>query len=123
MSAVVTAGTTPWCPPDGRRRPSTRPWGLTAADTSMATESSLSACAGHRPSGRRSFREQRTVNPLTGQSADRSNSLQLPQFLLQGRRATVTTAIRANPPHQVAPEQYRCTGPRSACYHGSNQMG
>jgi len=30
----------------------------------MATECSLSACAGHLPSGRRSFRKQRTVNPL-----------------------------------------------------------
>jgi hypothetical protein len=39
--------------------------GPTAADTSMATKSSLSACAGHRPSGRRSFRKQWTVNPPT----------------------------------------------------------
>jgi hypothetical protein len=31
-----------------------------AADTSLAT------CAGHQPSGQRSFRKRRTVNPLTG---------------------------------------------------------
>jgi hypothetical protein len=30
----------------------------------MATESSMSACVGHLPLGRRSFRKQRTVNPL-----------------------------------------------------------
>jgi hypothetical protein len=49
--------------PPGHRQPDTRPRGPTAADTSMAIESSLSACAGHLPSGRRSFRKQRTVNP------------------------------------------------------------
>jgi hypothetical protein len=31
----------------------------------MATESSMSACVGHLPLGRRSFRKQRTVNPPT----------------------------------------------------------
>jgi hypothetical protein len=30
---------------------------------SMSTDTSLAACAGQRPSGRRSFRKQRTVNP------------------------------------------------------------
>jgi hypothetical protein len=34
-----------------------------AADASMATSTSLATCAGHQPSGRRSFRKQRTVNP------------------------------------------------------------
>jgi hypothetical protein len=37
----------------------------TAADTSPATDASLATCAGHQPSGRRSFRKQRTVNPPT----------------------------------------------------------
>jgi hypothetical protein len=37
-----------------------------AVDTSMATDTSSATCAAHRPSGRRSFRTQRTVNPLTG---------------------------------------------------------
>jgi hypothetical protein len=46
----------------GDRTP--RPKGPIAADTSVATESSLSAWAGHLPSGRQSFRKQRTVNPL-----------------------------------------------------------
>jgi hypothetical protein len=41
----------------GRERPDTCPGRETAADTSMG------ACAGHPPSGRRSFRKQRTVNP------------------------------------------------------------
>jgi hypothetical protein len=36
----------------------------TAADTSMVTDTCLATCAGHRPSGRRSFRKQRTVNPV-----------------------------------------------------------
>jgi hypothetical protein len=49
-------------PPIGSRTPSK---GATAADTSMAIVSGLSASAGHLPSGRRSFRKQRTVNPLT----------------------------------------------------------
>jgi hypothetical protein len=66
MSAVAAAGTTTcvraggrrtvggWTPVQGVRLPRT---------SSMATESSLSACAGHLPSGRRSFRKQQTVNP------------------------------------------------------------
>jgi hypothetical protein len=32
----------------------------------MVTDTSVATCAGHSPSGRRSFRKQRTVNPLTG---------------------------------------------------------
>ena len=32
----------------------------------MAIDTSPASCAGHQPSGRRSFRKQRTVNPLTG---------------------------------------------------------
>jgi hypothetical protein len=67
MSAAAAAGATTclcWWPP-GHGQPDTRPRVPTAADTSMATESSLSACAGHLPSGRRSFRKQRTVNPPT----------------------------------------------------------
>jgi hypothetical protein len=40
--------------------------GPTAADTSMATKFCLSACAGHQPSGQRSFWKRRTVDPLTG---------------------------------------------------------
>ncbi len=38
----------------------------------MATESSLSACAGHLPSGRRWFRKQRTVNPPIGPNGGES---------------------------------------------------
>jgi hypothetical protein len=30
----------------------------------MAIDTSLATCVGHRPSGGRSFRKQRTVNPL-----------------------------------------------------------
>ena len=37
-----------------------------AAGTSLAADISPATHAGHRPSGRRSFRKQRTVNPLTG---------------------------------------------------------
>jgi hypothetical protein len=37
-----------------------------AADTGMTIDTSLATCAGHQPSGGRSFRKQRTVNPLTG---------------------------------------------------------
>ena len=55
-----------------------------AADTSMAT------CTGHWPSGRRSFRKQRTVNPLT-----RSGSLQLP--LLFSRPALRAAACGGRP--------------------------
>jgi hypothetical protein len=77
-------------PVDGRR-PDTRPRGPTAADTSMASESILSARAGHLPSGRRWFRKQRTVNPPLGHcpsTAARSDSLQLPPlFLKAGLRA------------------------------------
>jgi hypothetical protein len=67
MSASATAGTTT-CPcwwPAARRRPDTCPRRPIAADISVATRTSPSACAGHQPSGRRSFRKQRTVNPLT----------------------------------------------------------
>jgi hypothetical protein len=35
-----------------------------AADTGMAIDTSPATCAGHQPSGRRSFQKQRTVNPL-----------------------------------------------------------
>jgi hypothetical protein len=35
-----------------------------AADTGMTIDTSLATCAGHQPSGGRSFRKQRTVNPL-----------------------------------------------------------
>jgi hypothetical protein len=35
-----------------------------AADTGMAIDTSPATCTGHQPSGRRSFRNQRTVNPL-----------------------------------------------------------
>jgi hypothetical protein len=45
------------------RRPATCPRRPTAADTSMAIDTSPATCAGHHPSGRRSFRKQRTVNP------------------------------------------------------------
>jgi hypothetical protein len=38
----------------------------TAVDTSMATDPSPATCAGHQPSRRRSFRKQRTADPLTG---------------------------------------------------------
>jgi hypothetical protein len=65
MSAVAAAGTTTcprWWPADSRR-PDTCPWRQTAADTSMAADTSVAMCAGHQPSGRRSFRKQRTVNP------------------------------------------------------------
>jgi len=48
----------------GHRQSGTPSKGSDATDTSMATVSSLSACAGHLPSGRWSFRKQRTVNPL-----------------------------------------------------------
>jgi hypothetical protein len=34
-----------------------------AADTGLAIDTSLATCAGHQPSGRRSFGKQRTVNP------------------------------------------------------------
>jgi hypothetical protein len=37
-----------------------------AADTSLATDTCVATCAGHQPSGRRSFRKQRTVNPPIG---------------------------------------------------------
>jgi hypothetical protein len=47
----------------GHRQSGTPSKGSDAADTSMATVSSLSVCAGHLPSGRWSFRKQRTVNP------------------------------------------------------------
>jgi hypothetical protein len=63
MSAVATAWTTTWWPTCGRR-PGHLPRRQTAADTSMATGTSLTPCAGHQPFGRRSFRKQRTVNPL-----------------------------------------------------------
>jgi hypothetical protein len=33
------------------------------ADTGIAIDTSLATCAGHQPSGGRSFRKQRTVNP------------------------------------------------------------
>jgi hypothetical protein len=36
-----------------------------AADTGMTIDTSLATYAGHQPSGGRSFRKQRTVNPLT----------------------------------------------------------
>jgi hypothetical protein len=35
-----------------------------AADTGIAIDTSLATSAGHQPSGGRSFRKQRTVNPL-----------------------------------------------------------
>jgi hypothetical protein len=34
-----------------------------AADTGMTIDTSLAVPAGHQPSGRRSFRKQRTINP------------------------------------------------------------
>jgi hypothetical protein len=67
MSAMAIAETAPyprWWPADGRRL-DIRPDHQTAPDTGMATEHSLVTCAGHRPSGRWSFRKRRTVNPLT----------------------------------------------------------
>jgi hypothetical protein len=39
--------------------------GVRSPRTSAWPQTSPSACAGHQPSGRRSFRKQRTVNPLT----------------------------------------------------------
>jgi hypothetical protein len=68
MSATAAAGATA-CPCGGRQTGGGQTpvqGGPTAADTSMATESSLSASSGHLPSGRPSFRKQRTVNPPTG---------------------------------------------------------
>ena len=65
MSAVAAAGIIhvhAWWPVCGRR-PDIRP-GQIAADTGMAIDTSLATCVGHRPSGGRSFRKQRTVNPL-----------------------------------------------------------
>jgi hypothetical protein len=55
------------CPhwwPAGERWPDIRSEHQIAADTSMVTDTSVATCAGYSPSGRRSFREQRTVNPL-----------------------------------------------------------
>jgi hypothetical protein len=66
MSAVAAAGIIhvhAWWPVCGRR-PDIRP-GQIAADTGMAIDTSLATCVGHRPSGGRSFRKQRTVNPRT----------------------------------------------------------
>jgi hypothetical protein len=37
--------------------------GPQTADTGLAIDTSPATCAGHQPSGRRSFRKQRTVNP------------------------------------------------------------
>jgi len=82
MSAVTTARTTAcprWWPACGRR-PDTCPGRQTAADTSMATDTSLATCAGHRPSGRRSFRTVAVRTAVVseaadGQSTDRSLTL------------------------------------------------
>jgi hypothetical protein len=49
---------------------------------SMVTGTNMATCAGHSPSGRRSFRKQRTVNPLIP-----AGSLQLSLLILQGRPA------------------------------------
>jgi hypothetical protein len=51
-----------WWPVCGRR-PDIRPEHQIVADTGMVTDTSVATCAGHRPSGGRSFRKQRTVNP------------------------------------------------------------
>jgi transposase len=51
------------CPhwwPAGERWPDIRPEHQIAEDTSMVTDTSLAACAGHQPSGGRSFRKQRS---------------------------------------------------------------
>jgi hypothetical protein len=48
----------------GVRSAAGQPSGLQiAADTSIAIDTSLATSAGHQPSGGRSFRKQRTVNP------------------------------------------------------------
>jgi hypothetical protein len=64
MSAAAAAGTTGLhaggCIRSAAGHPSGR---QTAADSRMAIDTSLATCAEHRPSGGRSFRTQRTVNP------------------------------------------------------------
>jgi hypothetical protein len=60
---VATAWATTWWPTCGEAA-GHLPRRQTAADTSMATGTSLTPWAGHQPFGRRSFRKQRTVNPL-----------------------------------------------------------
>jgi len=75
----------PWWPACGRR-PDIRP-GL-ASDRrrhQYGHRHSLATCAGHQPSGRRSFRKQRTVNPLMA-PCEVSGSLQL-SLHPQGRPA------------------------------------
>jgi hypothetical protein len=42
-----------------------------AADTGMATDTSMATCVGHQLSGGRSFRKQRTVNPLMASAGHR----------------------------------------------------
>jgi hypothetical protein len=94
MSTVATARATR-CPRwrlTSGSRPDTSP-GRQDAGTGLAADVSLATLAGHRPSGhhpsgRRSFRKQRTVNPPLADcrsTAACPDSLQLPLLFFQGR--------------------------------------
>jgi hypothetical protein len=84
----------------------------TAADTSPATDASLATCAGHQPSGRRSFRKQRTVNPLM--ASTRYNFLYSPQGRPAGGRLRRPSSAGRTAASCSSPTWVRHGHPRSA---------
>jgi hypothetical protein len=86
-----------------------------AADSSIASDTGLATCAGHRPSGGRSLRKQRTVNPPIAPT--RYN------FLYSSSRPALRTAACGGRPRAgSAKDSCRVTGLtfQSACLSSDN---